>query len=121
MTEWFLIEISNFLPMGVLVIKIVLRYSANILRMIKDLSITSLNTSASKPPSVKSLKHLILVIIKHSEGSYVAPLIYSATWHFARKISFARGLFPHDSHVICDVTLSNFSYHWKVTTISKFG
>ena len=71
-------------------------------------------------PISEKLKQSILITMKHSEGSYVAPLIYSATWQFAKK-SFARGLFSHDSHVMRAVTSSNSWYRLKVTTILKVG
>ena len=73
-----------------------------------------------KTPIGERLKLSILIILKQLESSYTALLIYSATWHLARKISFARGLLPHDGYVICDAMSSNSLYHWKVTTILKF-
>ena len=51
----------------------------------------------------------------------MAPLIYSTPCHFAKKISFARGLFSHDSHVMRAVTSSNSWYLLKVRTVLKVG
>ena len=49
----------------------------------------------------------------------MAPLIYSATWHFAKKISFVMGLFSHDSHVMRTVMSSNSRYLLKAEDYFK--
>ena len=72
-------------------------------------------------PIVEKLKQSILITMKHSEGSYVAPLIYSATWHFAIKNLFCKGLFLHDSHVMKAMTSLNSWYRLKVKIILKVG
>ena len=76
-----------------------------------------------KTPIGEKLKQSILITKKHSEGSYVAPLIYSATWYLAKKNFFTRGHFSHDSHMMRAVTSSNSWYLLKVqrTIILKVG
>ena len=76
---------SKFLPMGVLITEMVLKifskYSQCDKRFVNNFSENKL----IKTPISEKLKQSMLITMKHSEGSYVAPLIYLALWHFAKK------------------------------------
>ena len=71
--------------MGVLINEIVLnifsKYSQCDKRFVNNFSKNEL----IKTPISEKLKQSMLITMKHSEGSYMAPLIYLATWHFAKK------------------------------------
>ena len=64
-----------------IVLKIFSKYSQRDKRFVNNFSENVL----IKTPIGERLKQSMLITMKHSEGSYVAPLIYSATWHFAKK------------------------------------
>ena len=71
--------------MGVLITeilaKIFSKYSQRDKRFVNNFS----ENEYIKTPIGEKLKQSMLITMKHSEGSYVAPLIYSVTWHFAKQ------------------------------------